>query len=35
MMGSTGTTDADGVKCEQGKTGGDAIVVVPAPAVQR
>jgi hypothetical protein len=32
MTGSTGMTGADGVKGEQGKTGGDTIVVVPAPA---
>jgi hypothetical protein len=33
--GSTGATGAEGAKGEQGKTGGDTVVVVPAPAPQR
>jgi hypothetical protein len=33
--GSPGMTGAEGAKGEQGKTGGDTVVVVPAPAPQR
>jgi Collagen triple helix repeat (20 copies) len=33
--GSTGMTGADGVKGDKGRTGGDTIVVVPAPTPQR
>lgn len=33
--GATGMMGADGVKGEQGKTGGDTVVVIPAPAPQR
>ena len=33
--GATGMTGAEGAKGEQGKTGGDTVVVVPAPAPQR
>jgi hypothetical protein len=33
--GSTGMTGAEGAKGEKGKSGGDTIVVVPAPAPQR
>ena len=33
--GSPGMTGAEGAKGERGKTGGDTVVVVPAPAPQR
>jgi hypothetical protein len=33
--GSTGMAGADGAKGEKGRTGGDTIVVVPAPAAPR
>jgi hypothetical protein len=33
--GSTGMTGAEGAKGDKGKSGGDTIVVVPAPAPQR
>ena len=33
--GSTGMIGADGAKGDKGKTGGDTIVVVPAPAAPR
>lgn len=33
--GAPGMPGADGAKGEKGKTGGDTIVVVPAPATQR
>lgn len=38
MTGSTGSTGmmgADGAKGEKGRTGGDTVVVVPAPATPR
>ena len=30
--GATGATGAEGVKGERGKTGGDTVVIVPAPS---
>ena len=30
--GATGNTGAEGVKGERGKTGGDTVVIVPAPS---
>jgi len=35
MTGSTGVAGADGAKGEKGRTGGDTIVVVPAPTTPR
>jgi hypothetical protein len=32
MTGSTGMMGAEGAKGDKGKTGGETIVVVPAPA---
>ena len=32
MTGSTGMTGGEGAKGDKGRTGGDTIVVVPAPA---